>query len=320
MAQRVLEPGEIETLAQRSIPRIRLADPAQLFLRRAARLRQLAPRTAIADYLEFLALLVDAQHAAAQISAPVPAHIPIITAGRHGRPPIHAASWPLATDWHDTLQGICASLASQTGFPDAVGASIEKIRRAPPAWLNAQAGAILQAQNEPIDAPGAPFIMAALQVHWTALASQFVVDKVNALDVPGLCPLCGTLPVSSIVYAKSPLDGYRYLHCALCATEWHMVRVQCTQCGASGKDIGYHTLESAAEDAVPAEDIAAAVRAESCESCHGYRKILYQEKDTAVEAVADDVASVALDLLMAEHGYHRFSSNPLLWLERDLKP
>jgi FdhE protein len=30
--------------------------------------------------------------------------------------------------------------------------------------------------------------------------------------------------------------------------------------------------------------------------------------------VADDVASLALDLLLGEQGYHRASSNPLLWL------
>ena len=43
------------------------------------------------------------------------------------------------------------------------------------------------------------------------------------------------------------------------------------------------------------------------------RKILYEERDTAVEPVADDLASLALDLLLAEEGYHRASGNPLLW-------
>jgi FdhE protein len=55
------------------------------------------------------------------------------------------------------------------------------------------------------------------------------------------------------------------------------------------------------------------VRAETCEECHGYRKILYQEKDPAVEPVADDLASVNLDLLLGQSGYHRASGNPLLW-------
>jgi FdhE protein len=157
--------------------------------------------------------------------------------------------------------------------------------------------------------------MAALQVHWVALAGHFVADEVKALDVPGLCPLCGTLPVASMVCAHSPYQGLRYLHCSLCATEWHMVRVQCSACGASGKDIGYHTLKSDTSAAkIPSGEGTAAVRAETCEQCRGYRKILYQEHDTGVDPVADDLASLALDLLLGAEGYHRASGNPLLWM------
>jgi FdhE protein len=97
-------------------------------------------------------------------------------------------------------------------------------------------------------------------------------------------------------------QGYRYLHCALCASEWHLVRITCSQCHSTA-NIAYHSIEGGAE----------AVRAESCDECHTYRKILYQEKDTSVEPVADDLASLALDLLMSEAGYHRGSGNPLLW-------
>jgi FdhE protein len=117
-----------------------------------------------------------------------------------------------------------------------------------------------------------------------------------------VCPVCGTLPVASIIRTEQPYQGYRFLHCALCATEWHMVRVTCSQCQAT-KDMGYHSVEGGTD----------AVRAESCETCHTYRKILYREKDAAVDPVADDVATLALDLLMAQAGYHRGSGNPLLW-------
>ena len=157
-------------------------------------------------------------------------------------------------------------------------------------------------------------------VHWLAYAlgeaasvlRGFALAADEPLDVAGLCPLCGSLPVASLVYAQMPYQGYRYLHCALCACEWHMVRVQCSQCGAAGKDIAYHSLASAgaADDATPD---GVAVRAETCEHCHSYRKILYQEKDPEVDAVADDLASIALDLLLAEQGYARASGNPLLW-------
>jgi FdhE protein len=315
MAQRILEPGQIETLAQASIPRIRLPDREFVFARRAARLRKLAAGAALGDYLQFLAALVDAQHAAlAHLSAPPPTAAHMEKSREHGMPPIHAATWPRAPQWRETLEFLCASLAARAGFPAGVSNSIAAIRGAAPAWIEAQATSILEARSEAAEIAVAPLVMAALQVNWVALAARFAANQVSALDVPGVCPLCGTLPVASMVCAHSPYQGYRYLHCALCATEWHMVRVLCSQCGASGKNIAYHSLVGNAADKSPIEEGGAAVRAETCEQCRGYRKILYQEKDTGVEPVADDVASIALDLLLAEEGYHRASGNPLLWL------
>ena len=99
---------------------------------------------------------------------------------------------------------------------------------------------------------------------------------------PGLCPLCGTLPVASLVCAQSPYQGYRYLHCALCATEWHMVRVQCIIVRRRPARTS-PTTPSKATPPIKSKPrkAGAAVRAETCEHCHGYRKILYQEKDPA---------------------------------------
>jgi FdhE protein len=314
MAQRILEPGQIETLAKASIPRIRPADRGSVFARRAARLRQLAAGSALGDYMQFLAALVDAQQAAlTHVSVPMPAAAHVDRSAEHGMPPIQAATWPRPPQWRETLEFLCAALAAQAGFPAGVSDSLAAIRRAAPAWIEAQANAILEMRNDAIDLSVAPLVMAALQVHWVAAAAQFAADEVKALDVPGVCPLCGTLPVASVVCALPPYQGYRYLHCALCATEWHMVRVLCSHCGASGKDIAYHSVEAAAGNGTSEKD-GGAVRAETCEQCHTYRKILYQEKDTGVEPVADDVASVALDLLLGAEGYDRASGNPLLWL------
>ena len=93
MAQRILEPGQIETLAQASIPRVRLPDRESVFARRAARLRKLAAGSALGDYLQFLAALVDAQQAAlAHLSVPTPTSAHLQRSGEHGMPPIHAAT------------------------------------------------------------------------------------------------------------------------------------------------------------------------------------------------------------------------------------
>jgi FdhE protein len=316
MVQRVLEPGQIESLAQRSIPRLRLPDRGSIFAKRAARLRQLSAGASLGDYLQFLAVLVDAQQSAlSTLTIVAPTAAEIARSGEHGMPPIQASIWIPAQPWHGTLESLCAAVDGQQRFPAGVGRSIATIRDASADWLDAQAMAILEVSSDGIDLQTAPFITAALQVHGAALAAQFVADEVKALDIPGICPLCGTLPVASIVCAHPPYGGYRYLHCALCATEWHMVRVLCTQCGAGGKDVAYHSAASKTATGSGA-DTDAAVRAETCEQCRSYCKILYQEKDPGVEPVADDVASIALDLLLGEEGYRRVRSNPLLWLPK----
>ena len=314
MAQRILEPGEIETLAQRSIARVRLPVRVTVFARRATRLRELGLGAGIGDYLRFLAVLVDAQHAALKdlsVSVPTPERIKV--SAEHGMPPIQPAEWPRSDEWFRTLRTLCEALAAHPEFPAGVTETISRIRRAPRDWIESQADALLQSGEEPIDAAAAPVLMASLQVHWVASAASFAAHKVSPLDVPGLCPLCGTQPVASVVYAQSPFQGYRYLHCALCATEWHMVRVQCTRCGASGKSIAYQSATIGTQEENDGSAAQTAVRAETCEECHGYRKILYQEKDPGVEPVADDLASLNLDLLLGEKGYHRASGNPLLW-------
>jgi Protein involved in formate dehydrogenase formation len=54
------------------------------------------------------------------------------------------------------------------------------------------------------------------------------------------------------------------------------------------------------------------VKAETCDKCRGYVKILYQVQDPALEPLADDVATLGLDMLMAEDGWKRGGQNPLL--------
>jgi FdhE protein len=315
--QRILQPGQIEALAQRSIPRIRLPRQSEVFASRAARLRELAPGNAIGDYLLLMATLVEAQHSAlverAKIAADLPDSGQLALAREHGMPLLQAAGRRREHGWRDLLKHLCAEVAGAKGFPASVADTCTRIAKAPHEEIEAQADALLTARHNEVDAAMAPFVMAALQVCWVDLASRFVVADVQPLDIPGICPVCGILPVASIIRTEQPFQGYRFLHCALCATEWHMVRAMCTQCQAS-KDIGYHSIDGAHDDGQgQGWSGAAAVRAESCDTCHTYRKIVYREKDSSVDPVADDLATVTLDLLMAEAGYHRGSGNPLLW-------
>ena len=321
--QRILQPGQIEALAQRSIPRVRLPRQAEVFSSRAARLRELAVGNAIGDYLSLMAALVEAQHVAlierATIATDVPDADQLALAREHRMPLLQAAGCLREPGWRDLLKQLCVAVAGAKGFPASVAATCERIARAPDDEIEAQADALLSARNAEVDGAMAPFVMAALQVLWVDQASRFAVSDVQALDIPGICPVCGTLPVASIIRTEQPYQSYRFLHCALCATEWHMVRAMCTQCQAT-KDIGYHSIDGTTSDRQQPDSSeghglpgAAAVRAESCDTCHTYRKIVYREKDSSVDPVADDLATLTLDLLMTEAGYHRGSGNPLLW-------
>ena len=304
---RILEPGQIEASAGRAIPRIRLPERTCVFSARARRLRQLgeagAPGHAIGDYLRLMAVMADAQQLAlGSFEAAAPTAHQLARAATHRMPVIHASSWPRAPDWREVVTQLCGAVAAARDAPAGVRATCERLQSAAAQALETQADALLAGRAEAVEVGAAPFLMGALQVHWVALASRLPPEQVPPLDVPGLCPVCGTLPVASIVRADARSEGYRFLHCALCASEWHLVRITCSHCQGTA-NIAYHSIEGDS----------GALRAESCEHCHTYRKILYQEKDTSVDPVADDLASLALDLLMSEAGHHRGSGNPLLW-------
>lgn len=326
MSQRILERGQIETLASRSIPRIRLPDAAQLFALRGERLRTLAVDSQIGGYLRLLAVIADAQHDLLQnptfiAAVSVDMHSTAVTQARAGGMPQVPASDAGARpqQWLQALQAICAAVQANETLPPQVKTIAGRIAAVDSAWLQRQADALLGVSEDKcdVDSAAAPLLMAALQATWSAIASRLAANMVQPLpDAPGVCPLCGTAPVASVVHAEAPYQAYRYLHCALCACEWHQVRVHCSHCGAGGKDIAYRSLlRIDAGDDANADDNA--VRAETCDQCHGYRKIMYVEKDPLVDPVADDLGTLALDLLLGEQGYARFSGNPLLWQAGD---
>jgi len=72
-------------------------------------------------------------------------------------------------------------------------------------------------------------------------------------------------------------------------------------CGKSGR-----------VELIGVEGDAGAVKAEACGDCRTYAKMLYQANDTGVDPVADDLASVGLDVVVAEAGWRRHPPNPLV--------
>jgi FdhE protein len=305
VTQRILDPGEIQALDPSAIPRIRLPERATHFAARAARLRKLADHNPIGGYVRLMAVLVDAQqNALERLIAQMPAREAIANAQHHSMPILPALSGERDPQWRGVLHQLTDRVEAAGAVTPALAGVLDMLRAMSNEELDAQADALLAQRYAEIAPATAPFIMAALQVVWTDLASRIDVADVPYVDAPGVCPVCGVPPVASIVRIGGAYQGYRYTQCSLCGTEAHVVRVKCTNCDST-KGIAYHGIDGGDP----------ALKAESCDECHTYRKIGYQEKDFDFEPLADDLASLTLDLLMNDAGYRRASPNPLLWPE-----
>jgi FdhE protein len=302
--QRILQPGEIESLDHTSFPRVVLPTTSSLFLERASRIRQLAEGNPIADYLLFVASLVQAQHQAVQdlqVSAPDAA---AIKQAQDFSSPLLPAADHIDPVWHQVLDTMLDQLAGADGLPAPLQPLIAELKNTKADERNAIAKRLLTKELAARDVGMAPFVMAALQVVFARRASQLRVADVPYTNPATICPVCATEPVASVVRIGGKLAGHRYLHCGCCATEWHMVRVKCSHC-ESTKGIRYQGLEGG-------KDV---VLAETCDECGSYRKIVNQEKDPMAEPLADDLASLMLDLLMSEDTkFQRASGNPLLFV------
>jgi FdhE protein len=250
-----------------------------------------------------MATLVDGQHQMlATHSSNDMNRQAIKEAQAHSMPLANAQSLQRDPAWRDVLRCLVDRVDAAGAVSPLLGKLLDALRTMGEDELEKAADAVLALRFEEVDPATAPFLMAALQVVWTDIACRLDVRDVPYLKTGGLCPVCGSLPVASVVRIGGQYQGYRFLQCGLCGSEWHMVRVKCSHC-ESTKGIAYHGIEGGGD----------ALKAESCDACHTYRKIGSQEKDFEFEPLADDLASLTLDLLMSEAGYRRASPNPLLW-------
>lgn len=300
MTTTILEPGQIEAPAG-EIPFLRLPERAGVFRQRALRLRGLSVNHPMADFLAFMAHLADAQQAALDAFPEVllPRAEELGLCREYGMPPLPAQGYPRDPAWRRALQGMLSELAPRA--TPAVGRAILKLQEMSEAELESLAGAILRADYGDMDLALAPLVAAALQVYWTHMATSLGEAVFARGDIANLCPVCASAPVASTVRSGGAQQGLRYLQCSLCGSEWHMVRVKCTNCEAT-KSISYYGIEGAP----------GSVKAEACDECGSYLKILYMEKDPLVEPVADDLATLALDVMMSESGLPRSGPNLLL--------
>ncbi len=296
---RILEPGQIELPAGHIHF---LFHPGQdLFARRAERFRLLSKGHPFGDYLAFLALLSDAQQKVLDKFPTVPLPDPNEQAlcRENGMPVLGSKSWPRNPAWRLGLKVILQQMR-KAALPKAASETVAGLMQESAIGLEEMADRILAGALAGISPQELPFVAAALQVYWVHMAKSLRQDAFGKLEQGGLCPVCGSYPSTGIVSIAEAGQGLRYLSCSLCASKWHMVRIKCSNC-ESTHGINYYTLEGSN----------GAVKAESCDDCNVYLKLLYLAKDPQMEAIADDLATLALDMLMDKEGKVRGGPNLL---------
>jgi FdhE protein len=327
-------------------PPLRWPVRSTVFAERAMRLAQLARGGhAMGDFLAFMGQLATAQQAALTAfdagDFTIPDAAAIDRASLAGTPPLAAAEGARGDGWHRVLRGIVSAMQREVKAGPAADA-LARLSKADAVFLDRQADALLTGVMVGLDLATAPIIAAALQVVFTHGAieierahrvrdveqaqpqphqqplQQPLQQPIGRLDDPGICPCCGTRPVASVTRTEGGVIGQRYLHCGLCNLEWHRPRGMCMHCGAS-EHIAYHSLERADAEAAGAGDEAggeraakAAIQAETCDDCGHYLKLMHGDRDPFIDPAADDLASVTLDLLVAETGKQRHGINLML--------
>lgn len=278
-----------------------LPDPRAVFQNRAARLRDLAQGHQLGPYIGFLASLAEVQHAV-QDGLPEP-EMPLADARARARefgmPPVDRARFVTEPALETTIERLF-DLAARIEMPAAARTALDAAVTADPIARDGMVRAVLSDAIPVETLASHVFVAAALQVHMARIASRLDAKALQPVG-DALCPVCGGPPVSSVIVGWQQAANTRYCVCALCQTWWHYVRIRCTACGTT-KGIGYKEVDGAPNG----------VQAETCEECHSYVKILHQHKHPQLEPVADDIATLGLDLLVREAGYRRGAFNPFL--------
>jgi FdhE protein len=281
---------------------ILLPNPAVRFARTAERLELLLKGHPMEGWLDFMAKLARAQHHAATTLAPlvtpdeaaveqaVAARIPPISADGHRRNPA----------WRNGL-GLLLDAALAEELPSPAAAVAAELRGCSAGSTETLADAFLRGVLDEKDAGSSFWIAAALQVYFARLAGRLPTRSLRLLEQRSLCPCCGSTSSASVITASGQNPGARYLYCSLCSTAWNYSRAVCVACGGS-RTLSLRGIEGDA----------GVVKAETCDECGTYSKMVYLAKDMQADPYADDLATLGLDVMVGETGWARHAPNPLL--------
>src|SRR4051812_33395809 len=289
-------PRDFTKIGEVSAPSFaRLPDPTTLFTTRAQRLADLVPDNPLGPYLTFLSGLVAIQHEA-QATLPPPSSP---SPSDPDTPPLSSVLLSTDTNFAQLLDWFLQRAASVEA-PAEARQALARLQAIAPARL-ALADTVREAAYPMDQLAECLFVAAAVQVHMTRLAAALDLSQLHRTTDGIFCPTCGSPPVASMIVNWPNASRARYCVCPLCATAWNYVRIKCTFCGATG-GIEYFLLEEQSKD----------ITVETCSNCRGYIKHLHQDAQPVIEPIADDIASLGLDLLMQQEGFRRITANPLL--------
>jgi len=216
----------------------------------------------------------------------------------------------------DLSAGVRSSADAAAKFADtvdvrsaaaAVSPFVGFLERHAPAVFGAE---LIALRDVPVEQWGAWMREALLGTLPPGLKSAFVVEAVlqpfadgaaaprrerlKDADHAARCPVCGDRPVVGALRE----EGYgakRTLVCGLCLTEWAYRRIMCPSCGEQRFDaLPVYTSERYPH-----------VRIDACDTCHAYIKTIDLTKSGLAVPLADDLASLPLDLWARERGYTR---------------
>jgi FdhE protein len=282
-------------------PFVQLPDPSTLFTRRAGRLRSLAERHELRAYLTFIADLSDLQHSLHAVlpRSELPLAADIAQARQFKMPPLDRSRFVPDAAFDALWDGFLAAVGS-IDMPDGARHAMERVKASNTGMQAAMVSAVL---NDTIPAAALAehaLVAAVTQVHYARLAAQLDPKALVPIG-EGVCPACGGPPVCSMVVGWSGSQNTRFCACSLCGTLWNYPRIKCTLCGST-EGIAFQEVAGGS----------GAVKAETCDSCGRYVKVLQQHAHRSLDPVADDVATLALDLLLCQSKYRRGGVNPFL--------
>jgi len=291
-----LNVGEIAKPPFAVLPR-----PSELFKSRSERFKALAEGHQLKGYLELAAEISALQHRiqADFTSLPLPTPEELAQAATHNMPPLGTL---LAEPPKDAVRVLDVFLdgLSALAMPDATKAAVSALRETPRDLRAALLGEALDGPGKDTDLAQQTLVLAALEVYTTCVAARLDPASLTRI-ADAICPSCGQPPVASAIVGWPNALNTRFCQCSLCNTMWNAVRAKCLICGEQG---GISFL-SVGGDADP-------IKAETCGACRSTLKVMYQTLDPALDLVADDVATLGLDILLAEKDWKRAGRNRYL--------